>query len=79
MEIVRETQTTWKFRLGKVNDKKKNKAEKEINEKYVIFLAKRLHAHNSIIKQRSFERLSVRYAEVRDIILSENNFEFVRV
>jgi len=78
MEIVREKQTTWKFRLGKVNDKKRNKAEEEINEKYIIFLDKRLHAHNNIIKQRSFERLSVCYADVRDVILSENKFEFIK-
>jgi len=57
MEIVREKQTTWKFRLGKVNDKKRNKEEEEINEKYIIFLSKRLHEHNNIIKQRSFEGL----------------------
>ena len=56
MEIVREKQTTWKFRLGKVNDKKRNKAEEEINVKYIIYLGKRLHAHN-IIKQSIFEGL----------------------
>jgi hypothetical protein len=57
MEIVREKQTTCKFRLGKVNDKKRNKAEEQINEKHTIFLGKRLRAHNNIIKQRSLERL----------------------
>jgi len=59
MEIVREKQTTWKFRLGKVNDKKRNKEQEAINEKYeyIIFLGKRLHEQNNIIKQRSFELL----------------------
>jgi hypothetical protein len=42
---------------GKVNDIKRNKAEEEINEKHIIFLGKRLRAHNNIIKQRSLERL----------------------
>jgi len=56
MEIVREKQTTCKFRLGKVNDKKRNKAEEEMNEKHII-LGKRLRTHNNIIKQRSLERL----------------------
>jgi hypothetical protein len=43
--------------MGKVNDKKSNKAEEEINEKYVIFLGKRWHAHDNVIKQRSLQRL----------------------
>jgi hypothetical protein len=57
MEIVREKQTTCKFRLGKVKDKKRNEAEEEINEKHTIYLGKRLCAHNNIIKQRSLGRL----------------------
>jgi hypothetical protein len=36
--------------MGKANDTKRNKAEEEINEKYVIFLGRRFHAHNNIIK-----------------------------
>jgi hypothetical protein len=45
--------------MGKANDTKRNKAEEEINEKYIIlvFLGRRFHAHNNIIKQRNLERL----------------------